>query len=79
MNHMARAISKRYYLPLRWRLAKWAQSYFVEYPHPDVVQDEMFKLRKDLLTARQKDDQIGAALIQGKLDGLRWVLKYGKT
>lgn len=75
---MVRILKKKYYLPLKWRLAAWAEAYSVEYPHPNVLQDKIAELRTELLKAKQEGREMDAASAQGMINGVKWVLKYAK-
>jgi hypothetical protein len=76
MNRMVRLFSKRYYLPLKWRLEKWAEAYGVEYPHPRVLQQKHAELEQDLLKAKQEGRNNDASTITGMLKMLKYVLEY---
>ena len=64
---------------MKWRLDAWREAYEVEYPHPNVLQDRIAELRIELLKAKQEGREVDAANIQGNIDGVKWVLRYGKV
>lgn len=76
MNRMARFFSKHYYLPLKWRLERFAEAHSVTYPHPSVLQAKRDELQRALLTAKQEGRSNDVATLTGELKMLKYVLEY---
>lgn len=76
MNRMARFFSKRYYLPLKWRLQRFAEAHGVAYPHPHVLQAKRDELERELLKAKQEARSNDVATLYGELKMLKYVLEY---
>lgn len=78
MSLMGRFVQKKLYLPLKWRMERWAEAYSVSYPHPSVLQARIEQLEEDRLTALRNGNKDEALLAKGAQEGIKFVLEYGK-
>lgn len=76
MSLISRAVSKKLYLPLKWRLEKWAKAYSVSYPHPSVLQAKRAELDAQRLAALQAGSAQEAAQCRGGMDAIDFMLNY---